>query len=204
MNNYLKVDKMTFRYPNGPKSIFSILSKEFVGGISIFIEGNNGSGKTTLGKLICGLLKPSSGQILINNQTITDFASSKKIKFAFYIEQKNQYQFFKSSLKDEIKLTENVVSRQSNEDLYKLFFIHEQIEINPMDLSINQAWRFLLFLSTIYESIILYIDEIPSSSNSKNILALNNLINYRNERGLLTFISNQRYVDLNVREILHL
>jgi energy-coupling factor transporter ATP-binding protein EcfA2 len=204
MNNSLKIDKMTFHYPNTSKSIFKDLSKEYDGGTAILVEGNNGSGKTTLGRLLCGLLRPCSGKILINDSPIVNYSSSKKIKFAFYIEQKNQYQFFKDSLKSEIRLTEKVSDNLQKEDLHELFFIQEHIEMNPMDISVNQAWRFLLFLSTIYEPVILYIDEIPSSSNSKNIIALKNLIRYRNEKDLLTFVSNQRYVEINFREILQL
>lgn len=204
MNSLLKIDKMSFSYGDLSELIFENFSRTFENINTVFVEGNNGSGKTTFGKLVCGLLEPTFGNILVNGDSIYKYKSSKKVKFAFYIEQKNQFQFFKRSLIDEIKLTESVSGNHSDFVLYKSFFIQEHININPLELSINQTWRFLLFLSTIYEPLILFVDEIPSSSNSKNIIALKNLIQYRSDKNLLTFVSNQRYVEINQGEILQL
>ena len=51
------------------------------------ITGANGSGKSTLAKIIMGLIKPDSGQILFNGQDITDKNASERanlgIGFAF-------------------------------------------------------------------------------------------------------------------------
>lgn len=53
----------------------------------IVITGPNGSGKSTLAKLIMGIEKPTSGQILFNGQDITDKSISERanlgISFAF-------------------------------------------------------------------------------------------------------------------------
>ena len=62
----IEFKKVTFSYPSygqEPKKAlddvsFSISNGDFVG-----IAGDMGSGKTTLCKLLCGLLKPSSGQV---------------------------------------------------------------------------------------------------------------------------------------------
>ena len=41
------------------------------------LTGKSGSGKSTLAKVLCGLIKPKSGKIVINNRTI--FNSQKNI-----------------------------------------------------------------------------------------------------------------------------
>ena len=68
--------------------------KEIIKNVSLTIEdgfvaitGPNGGGKSTLAKLIAGLYTPTGGQILFNNEDITNFSiterSKKGITFAF-------------------------------------------------------------------------------------------------------------------------
>jgi len=45
------------------------------------IMGTSGSGKTTLLNIIGGLLKPSSGQVIINNEDITKYSARRRGKF---------------------------------------------------------------------------------------------------------------------------
>ena len=63
----IQVKSLTYYYPGTKKKIindvsFQINHKDIVG-----IVGSSGAGKSTLVDLVCGLLKPSSGQILIDD-----------------------------------------------------------------------------------------------------------------------------------------
>tara|TARA_B100000035_G_scaffold315016_1_gene333485 strand:+ start:1739 stop:3484 length:1746 start_codon:yes stop_codon:yes gene_type:complete len=63
----IKVKNLTYYYPGTKKKIindvsFQINHKDIIG-----IVGSSGAGKSTLVDLVCGLLKPSSGQILIDD-----------------------------------------------------------------------------------------------------------------------------------------
>lgn len=53
----------------------------------VAISGPNGSGKTTLAKIIMGIEKPKSGQILLNGEDITELGvverAKKGISFGF-------------------------------------------------------------------------------------------------------------------------
>ena len=86
--NVIEVNNLTkvYRLYNSPKNrlreIISLRGKKFhhefhaLNGISLKIEkgqtvgiiGQNGSGKSTLLKIICGVLKPTAGQIHINGR----------------------------------------------------------------------------------------------------------------------------------------
>jgi len=50
------------------RRIFEAISFKISGGQSLAITGPNGSGKTTLIKIICQLLRPTSGKLLIRNE----------------------------------------------------------------------------------------------------------------------------------------
>ncbi|WP_304507835.1 ABC transporter ATP-binding protein [Anaerotignum sp.] len=74
---------------------FSADGKEILKNINLVIEegkfvvmtGPNGGGKSTLAKVIAGIEKPDSGQILLDGQDITDWSITKRancgVSFAF-------------------------------------------------------------------------------------------------------------------------
>ena len=58
----LFVDKIGKKF--GEKKIFQNISFELTSGKSAAIVGPNGSGKTTLVRIICGLLRPTNGEVI--------------------------------------------------------------------------------------------------------------------------------------------
>ena len=69
------------------KNIINGINLKIDEGKFVAITGPNGSGKSTLAKLIVGLIKPTSGQILYNGQDITEMSITDRAKlgisFAF-------------------------------------------------------------------------------------------------------------------------
>ena len=71
-----KIESIEFRnvsytYPNAEEAVINQLNFKISGNEKLAIVGENGAGKTTLIKLLLGLLKPSHGQVLINNQEVS-------------------------------------------------------------------------------------------------------------------------------------
>lgn len=63
----LTLDQVVYRYPNDHSSFtLGPLSLTINQGDLIFLVGHNGAGKTTLIRMILGLIKPSSGQLLLD------------------------------------------------------------------------------------------------------------------------------------------
>src|SRR5664279_3740631 len=58
-------------YTRNAEPIFGPLDFSLRPGEVVLIEGGNGSGKTTLLKVLCGLLEPSSGQVLLHGVALT-------------------------------------------------------------------------------------------------------------------------------------
>lgn len=65
----VSLSNVSFAYQNG-KSILNAVNLTIPKNNSIAIVGKSGSGKTTLVNLICGLLKPSTGEIVVDGQPL--------------------------------------------------------------------------------------------------------------------------------------
>ena len=69
----LKLENVSFRYPGTEKDIIHNLNLTVHPGEKLAIVGLNGAGKTTLVKLLCGLLDPTEGRVLLNGKDIREF-----------------------------------------------------------------------------------------------------------------------------------
>jgi ABC-type multidrug transport system fused ATPase/permease subunit len=67
---------VSFRYPGTDRDVLSKVNLTIAPGETIALVGKNGAGKTTLIKLLVGLFKPTSGQILVNNEDVTTLSMS--------------------------------------------------------------------------------------------------------------------------------
>lgn len=69
----IKLENVSFKYQNTNKMVLENINLTIHPGEKMAIVGLNGAGKTTLIKLICGLLDPTEGRVLLNNQDIRLF-----------------------------------------------------------------------------------------------------------------------------------
>ncbi len=75
----LEIQNLTFAYPDGPL-LYENLSFSLTRGEKFLIVGENGVGKSTLLKLIVGQLVPSSGSVILSqNTTIAYYAQELEI-----------------------------------------------------------------------------------------------------------------------------
>lgn len=64
----VRLDGVSYRYPGADRDAIADLSLQIAPGERVAILGRVGSGKSSLGRLICGLLPPDSGTVLIDGQ----------------------------------------------------------------------------------------------------------------------------------------
>jgi ATP-binding cassette subfamily B protein/ATP-binding cassette subfamily C protein len=108
----IEVKNVSFSYPRSESLILDDLSFQINKGEKIAIVGLNGAGKTTLIKLLCGLYKPTSGEILVNDCPINEYDYNSYINNIGAVFQ--DFKLFAYSIKDNI-------SRQ-----------HSELEINKV------------------------------------------------------------------------
>ncbi len=73
MNAIVEVDNLSFAY--NADAILDSLSFDVAAGEFLAIAGPNGVGKTTLLNLLCGVLKPTAGQVKIDSSGIDSYST---------------------------------------------------------------------------------------------------------------------------------
>jgi energy-coupling factor transport system ATP-binding protein len=68
----------------------------------IALLGQNGSGKTTLAKHFNGLLKPTSGQMLVKNRAVTEYRHKEMARIVGYVFQNPDHQIFARTVLEEV------------------------------------------------------------------------------------------------------
>lgn len=64
---------VTFRYPGAAENVFTDFSLRIPAGQKLALVGINGAGKTTFVKLLTGLFKVDSGEILLNGHNVNEW-----------------------------------------------------------------------------------------------------------------------------------
>ncbi len=75
MNPLVKIDNLSFAYNS--QAIINNMTFNVETGQFLTIAGPNGAGKTTLLNIICGILKPDSGQITIDSVPLRNYSTKK-------------------------------------------------------------------------------------------------------------------------------
>jgi energy-coupling factor transport system ATP-binding protein len=99
--------RVEFSYPKGQFHFFCD-DATFPAGQVTLISGANGSGKTTLSKLMCGILRPSRGTLLINGAPASDWSLGKIGKVVGYLFQEPARQLFTATVWEEMTFIDGI------------------------------------------------------------------------------------------------
>jgi energy-coupling factor transport system ATP-binding protein len=97
----IRVNQVSFTYPNGTKALRNV-SINVRDGEFLAVMGQNGAGKTTLVKLFNGLLKPTSGEVLVNNVDTKETSVAKLARSVGFVFQNPDSQLFCETVEEEI------------------------------------------------------------------------------------------------------
>jgi energy-coupling factor transport system ATP-binding protein len=100
-NPFIQVNNLDFTYPDGTKALENINVSINIGEF-IALIGQNGSGKTTLSKLLNGLYKPSSGEVLVDGLKSKSTPIVQMVRRVGYVFQNPDHQLFNNNCWDEI------------------------------------------------------------------------------------------------------
>jgi energy-coupling factor transport system ATP-binding protein len=98
---FIQVQNLDFTYPDGTKALEDINVSINIGEF-IALIGQNGSGKTTLSKLLNGLYKPSSGNVIVDGLNSKTTPIVQMVRRVGYVFQNPDHQLFNNNCWDEI------------------------------------------------------------------------------------------------------
>jgi energy-coupling factor transport system ATP-binding protein len=98
----IEVANLHHVYPTGEEALKGI-TFTIEGTQPVAIIGQNGSGKTTLAKHLNGLLRPTSGDVLLNGASITTQSAAKWSRHVGYMFQNPDEQLFLDAVQKELE-----------------------------------------------------------------------------------------------------
>lgn len=180
---------MSFRYDSQSAPVFSNLNISIKPGESVAITGASGSGKTTLMKVLCGLLVPESGRVMIDGTDIRSLGVNNYHKIISCVMQDDR--LFSGSIRENIcGFTENIDEAWMVE-CARASFIHDVIIKMPMGydtligelgegLSGGQKQRIFIARALYRRPGILFMDEATSALDTESEYYVNQAIKQLN------------------------
>lgn len=98
----LRADALKYIYPTYQVEVLRGIDLCVWEGEFIAILGQNGSGKTTLAKHFNGLLKPTSGRMLVRGRPTTNYSHRDLARLVGYVFQNPDHQIFSKTVKEEV------------------------------------------------------------------------------------------------------
>ena len=118
----LELKNVSYRYHGAEKDALSNINLTIKPGEKLAVVGLNGAGKTTLVKLICGLIDPTGGEVLLNGKNIKIY------------NRRDIYRHFSAVFQEfsvlEATVAENIAQTFADIDMEKVFDCAERAGIS--------------------------------------------------------------------------
>lgn len=172
----------------GDKVILRGVNLSIKEGQTVAILGPNGAGKSTILKVIATLIKPSSGEVLINNKEIKKHALEVKSLIGYLPHASLLYDHF-TPLENLILFGKlygvKDVEKRAKELIEKVglsFFLHEPVK----SFSRGMIQRVAIARAIVHEPRILLLDEPHTGLDQQAIVILNKVILEMKAQGTTT------------------
>jgi energy-coupling factor transport system ATP-binding protein len=175
-------------YPGGVAALadvdVAIRSGEFVA-----ILGRNGAGKTTFARHLNGLLRPTSGELLIAGEPAADRAVSELATHVGYVFQNPDHQIFANSVRDEVAYGLRNLAWEPERVTARVDAVLEQVGMadladrHPFLLGKGQRQRLAVASVLALEPSVLVIDEPTTGQDWLGAQAMMALVRELNESG---------------------
>jgi ABC-type bacteriocin/lantibiotic exporter with double-glycine peptidase domain len=193
----MTIENLEFKYDNN--FIFKNLNLSIKKNDFICLTGNSGSGKSTLIKILCQIIKPLNGKILINNIDFESFDIKNKICLItqnyFLINgsiKENITLSFNDNKKDDDKIIEILNEVNLLDEITKSGRnIYSSISQDGSELSGGQKQRLIIARSLYFNRELFIFDEATSSLDKNNVESvINTLLKLKNKITLIFITHN--------------
>lgn len=183
----IEVKNLSYRYGESDDFVFKNLNFVILPGETVAVTGASGCGKTTLLKCLMGLIKPSEGEIWIDDKPIKQLLHYRRQIAAVMQED----QLLSGDIAENIACFAQKVDMGKVQHCAQMACIHNEIVNMPMNyntlvgdmgasLSGGQKQRVILARALYREPRILFMDEATSHLDVNNESFVNDHINQLN------------------------
>ena len=197
--DYLELKNVSYSYPK-KNNILENISIKIQKGDKLIIKGDSGTGKSTLINLICGLIAPNQGEILINKKLINNLNNKDLLKRISYVSQDNY--LFNDTIENNLKIFDASITNSDMINACKKAAAHEfitnlsdgyktKVGERGLSLSGGQIQRIALARAFLKDGEVMIFDEATSALDKKNQEIILNSINYYSQKNkIIIFISH--------------
>lgn len=175
----------------GAEQVLFDLSFEIKNGEFLFLSGESGSGKSTLLSILSTLLKPSSGELFIEGESVLeikniDYFRQSKIGFVFQFHYLINY----LNVYENIALAALEDKKQNINKILEELGILELSSRYPNEISGGQRQRVALARALVNEPKIIFADEPTGSLDSKNSKIVYSLLAQAVKKGTTVVVAS--------------
>lgn len=197
----LEFKNVSFTYPNGFKAI-NDLDLVVNSSEKVAIVGQNGAGKSTCAKLMNGLLRPSSGEILLDGKNTKDMTTAQISRKVGYVFQNPNDQIFNSTVYDEVAFSLRALKVDEDEmdkrvrQACEICELSEYLDDHPYDLPFSTR-KFITIAITIANDCDIFIfDEPTAGQDAYSMSCLKRVIDYLHDlnKTIITITHDMEFV----------
>ena len=205
----VEIKNLVHRYPTGDTALKGVTTT-IEGTEPVAIIGQNGSGKTTLVKHLNGILRPTSGDILINGESINNKSTAQWSKQIGYLFQNPDDQLFLDTVQKELEFGPKRINMPPEDVKRNIAYAAEicnlqnSMEVHPFDLMQTEK-KFCAIASIIaMDPEIIIFDEPTMGQDIEGSIRLANIINDLRNKGKLciTISHDMKFVVKEFRRII--
>ena len=189
----LEVNNVTYRYGNGFTALKNI-DFDIYRGERISVVGKNGAGKSTLAKLLCGIIRPSEGEIIFEGKNYLEFSIKELGQHIGYVMQNPNQMLVKDMIKDEIEIalklnnfTEEQIKERTEETL-KMAGLYQMRNWPLSVLSYGQKKRVTIASILALQPEIVILDEPTAGQDYNHYTEIMNFITTLNKEYNITIL----------------
>lgn len=105
----IEFKNVSYKYPNAEKKVLDNVSFKIEPGEKVALVGMNGAGKTTLTMLMCGLILPDNGEVLLDGHSLYEYNRDEMYRLFGFVPQ--QYNLLS------VSIARNIASAKSEEEI---------------------------------------------------------------------------------------
>lgn len=205
----IELKNMRHVYPTGDEALKGV-DLTIEGTEPVAIIGQNGAGKTTLVKHFNGILRPTSGEVLINGENIENRSTAQWSREVGYVFQNPDDQLFLESVRKEFEFGPEQLGIDKKEIderiswVAELVGLSEKLDMHPFDLTSTEK-KFCTIGSVIMMNPnALIFDEPTCGQDVQGNLRLRKIIEELKKRGKLciTISHDMKFVVANFQRVI--